>query len=204
LKKILRAELQTSAADPGGFPRAPVPEVAFLGRSNVGKSSLLNRLLQRRSLARTSRTPGRTRLVNFFRVVRPEGELSFVDLPGYGYAKVSQRERRAWQVLIESYLGARASLRLAILLHDARRDPGPDEVDLVAWLRERGVRVVGAATKLDRLSARERAQRLRVLADGAAGLAWIPTSARTGEGIEALWDEIDAALGVPRSRMLAP
>jgi GTP-binding protein len=192
--KILAAELLTSAAGPEGFPKHAVPEIAFLGRSNVGKSSLLNRLLARRSLARTSHTPGRTRLVNFFRVLRPEGELCFVDLPGYGYAKVSKRERRAWQALIESYLEKREQLRLAVLLQDARRDPGRDEIDLVAWLRERGVRVVGAATKWDRLGAAERVERERALADAGAGLDWILSSSRTGAGIAALWREIERAL----------
>ena len=202
LPKILAADLVTSAAAAEGFPAGDLPEIAFLGRSNVGKSSLLNRLVQRRSLARTSHTPGRTRLVNFFRVLRPEGEVRFVDLPGYGWAKVSKRERREWQQLVEGYLEKRETLRLAILLHDARRDPGPDELDLVAWLRERGVRVVGVATKWDRLGAAERVARARALAE--TGLAWIHSSARTGAGVEALWLEIDAALARAPSPSMAP
>ena len=192
--KILAAELLTSAAAPEGFPEHGLPEVAILGRSNVGKSSLINRIAARRSLARASATPGKTRLVNFFRIVRPEGELVLVDLPGYGYARVSKQERRGWQALVESYLERRPNLRLAILLQDVRRDPGPDEIDLLPWLAAREVAVVGAATKVDRLSARERAERLAALASAGLPIEWIATSGRTGEGVEALWERIDAAL----------
>ena len=192
--KILAAELLTSAAGPEGFPEHGLPEVAILGRSNVGKSSLINRITARRSLARTSATPGKTRLLNFFRVTRPEGALVLVDLPGYGYAKVSKQERRGWQQLVESYLERRENLRLAILLQDVRRDPGPDEIDLLPWLAARGVAVLGAATKVDRLSARERAARLSALASAGLPIEWIATSGRTGEGVEALWAAIDSAL----------
>ena len=192
--KILAAELITSAAGPEGFPEHGLPEVAILGRSNVGKSSLINRITARRSLARTSGTPGKTRLLNFFRITRPEGALVLVDLPGYGYAKVSKGERRSWQALVESYLERRRNLRLAILLQDVRRDPGPDEIDLLPWLAAREVAVVGAVTKVDRLSARERATRLRALASAGLPIEWIATSGRTGEGVEALWAAIDAAL----------
>ena len=202
--KILAAELVTSASGVVGFPAEGAPEVALLGRSNVGKSSLLNRLVQRRSLARTSRTPGRTRLVNFFRVLRPAGELRLVDLPGYGWAKVSKGERRAWQALVEGYLEKRASLRLAILLQDVRRDPGPDESDLLPWLAARGIPVLGVLTKVDRLNAREREARLASFRASALALDWIATSARTGAGIDALWAAIDAALAAPASRMPAP
>ena len=191
--KILAAELLTSAAGPEGFPRHALPEVAFVGRSNVGKSSLLNRLSARRSLARTSATPGKTRLLNFFRVRRESGELVLVDLPGYGYAKVSRMERRDWKRLVEGYLERRANLRLVVLLQDVRRDLGPDELDLLPWLAARGVAVVGAATKVDRLSARERGRRLAALA-GAGTMPWIPTSGRTGLGVDALWAAIDASL----------
>jgi GTP-binding protein len=191
--KILNAELVTSAAAAAGFPAEGPPEVAFLGRSNVGKSSLLNRLVARRSLARTSKTPGRTQLVNFFSVRTPDRELRFVDLPGYGWARVSKRERRAWQALVESYLEKRAPLRLGILLQDIRRDPGVDEIDLLPWLAERSVPVVGVLTKVDRLSARERNERLRAFARAGLPIEWMPCSAKTGEGIEGLWAAIEEA-----------
>jgi GTP-binding protein len=196
--KILAAELLTSAAGPEGFPAHDLPEIAMIGRSNVGKSSLINRITGRRSLARTSGTPGKTRLLNFFRVERPEGEIVLVDLPGYGYAKVSKQERRGWQRLIESYLERRANLRLAILLQDVRRDPGPDEIDLLPWLAARGVPVVGAATKVDRLTARERAARLRALVAAGLPIEWIATSGKTGEGVEEIWGRVDAALHAAR------
>jgi GTP-binding protein len=202
--KVLAAELVVSASAVAGFPAEGAPEIALLGRSNVGKSSLLNRLVARRSLARTSKTPGRTRLVNFFRVLRPEGELRLVDLPGYGFAKVSQAERRAWQALVEGYLTKRAALRLALLLQDARRDPGTDESDLLPWLAARGVPVLGVLTKVDRLSARERGARLRFFREHGLGLEWVATSARSGAGIEALWAALDAALAAGPSRILAP
>jgi GTP-binding protein len=192
--KILAAELMTSAAAPEGFPAHALPEVAVIGRSNVGKSSLINRITGRRSLARASATPGKTRLLNFFRVARPEGEIVLVDLPGYGYAKVSRVERHGWQALIERYLERRDNLRLAILLQDVRRDPGPDEIDLLPWLAARGVPVVGAATKVDRLSARERGARLAALTAAGLPIEWIPTSGRTGEGVDALWAAIDRAI----------
>jgi GTP-binding protein len=202
--KILAAELLTSAAAPEGFPAHELPEVAIVGRSNVGKSSLINRMTARRSLARTSATPGKTRLLNFFRIVRPEGALVLVDLPGYGYAKVSREERRSWQALVERYLARRRNLRLALLLQDVRRDPGADEIDFLPWLAARGVPVLGAATKVDRLSARERAARLAALARAGLPIEWLPTSGRTGEGVEALWQRIDAALAEGPSRTMAP
>lgn len=192
--KILAAELITSAAGPEGFPEHEWPEVAIVGRSNVGKSSLINRMTARRSLARASSTPGKTRLVNFFRVVRPEGVVVLVDLPGYGYAKVSKAERQSWQALVERYLERRTNLRLALLLQDVRRDPGADERDFLPWLAARAVPVLGAATKVDRLSARERAARLAALANARLALEWVATSGRTGEGVEVLWARIDAAV----------
>ena len=150
--KILDARLLTTAAAPEGFPREGIAEVAFLGRSNVGKSSLLNALVGRKALARTSSTPGKTRLANFFLVERDltsraARRVLFVDLPGYGWAKVAKTERAAWQKLVEAYLDGRVPLRLAILLHDLRREPGDDERDLLAWLAARGVPTLVAITR---------------------------------------------------------
>ena len=191
--KILSAEHLATAAGPEGWPPAEAPEVAVLGRSNVGKSSLLNRMVQRRKLARTSATPGKTRLLHFYAVVRPGRRCVLVDLPGYGWAKVSKQERRGWQRLVEGYLGRREALRVALLLLDARRDPGEEEADLLAWLAERELPVVVALTKLDKLRAAQRDRRLKALA---AALPvqpdWIvPTSAKTGAGVERLWEVLD-------------
>ena len=192
--KVLSAELVTVAAARDGFPRAGPPEVAFLGRSNVGKSSLLNRLVQRRQLARTSRTPGKTRLVCWYRVERSGNALLLVDLPGYGYAKVSKAERRRWKELVESYLVGRDALRAAVLLQDLRRDLSEDETLLLEWLAERDVPAILALTKVDKLKPMRRAQRVSRLV-AAADLPRervVATSAETGVGIADLWRAIDA------------
>lgn len=195
---VLRAEFVTSAASREGFPREGLPEIAFVGRSNVGKSSLLNKLANRKALARTSATPGKTRLVNFFRIERRErSPLLFVDLPGYGWARVARQERAAWQQLIESYLAARAPLRGVLLLLDARRDPGDDERDFLPWLAERGAVTRVVVTKLDKLRPAEREARLRAITSelGIPRESLLLTSAHSGAGIEALWAEIDALVG---------
>jgi GTP-binding protein len=160
----------------------------------VGKSSLLNRLVQRRQLARTSRTPGKTRLVCWYRVERPGNDLLLVDLPGYGYAKVSKAERRRWKELVESYLAGRDALRAAVLLQDLRRDVSEDETLLLEWLAERDVPAILALTKVDKLKPMRRAQRVRALV-AAADLPRervVATSAETGLGIPDLWRAIDA------------
>ena len=194
--KVLAAELLTVAAKAEDFPQLPLPELAMLGRSNVGKSSLLNCLVKRRQLARTSASPGKTRLVIFYRIERPGRELCLVDLPGYGWARVSRAERAGWKALVESYLRGREHLRGAILLQDLRRDWSEDEALLVAWLAERRVPVLLAFTKADKLGAAERGRRLRALAAraGVPAERCIVTSAKTGEGIEALWRAIDKIL----------
>jgi GTP-binding protein len=192
--KIRAAELIAVAARPEGFPAPALPELAILGRSNVGKSSLLNRLAQRRSLARTSASPGKTRLVHFYRIERTDRSLCLVDLPGYGWARVSQAEREGWKRLVEAYLGGRKPLRAALLLQDLRRDWSEDEALLVAWLAERRVPVLLVVTKADKLAPAARARRLVELA-GQAGFPparCVATSSRTGAGIEALWRAIDA------------
>jgi GTP-binding protein len=194
--KILGAEMIAAAARADQFPPGGAPEVAFLGRSNVGKSSLINRLVQRKKLARTSSTPGKTRLIHWYQVRRPESESLLVDLPGYGWAQVSKAERARWRVLVESYLEGREPLRCAVLLQDLRRDLSEDEDLLIAWLRERGVPVILALTKSDKLKPMRRAQRVAEmrrdtdLPDDRV----IATSAEKGFGIEELWHAIDALL----------
>jgi GTP-binding protein len=194
--KILRAEWLATAAGSEGFPAPTAPEVAFLGRSNVGKSSLLNALVQRKKLARTSSAPGKTRLIHFFKVERPESEIHFVDLPGYGYAKVSKSERKNWQGLIESYLEGRPTLRAAVLLQDLRRDFSDDETLLIDWLHERGIPVLLAITKIDKLKPMRRAARLRELKATidlpAANV--IATSSEARTGLDELWQAIDATV----------
>jgi GTP-binding protein len=196
MSRVRGAELLTSAAARGGFPSEGLPEIALLGRSNVGKSSLLNRMVGRKKLARTSRTPGKTRLVNFFRVERTDLALLLVDLPGYGYARVSRAERRQWRALVEGYLDGRSVLRGAVLLQDIRRDPSEDETDLLAWLAEREIPALVALTKVDKLKPMRRAERVRRLSE-AFDLPRdrvVATSAQTGTGIDTLWQAIDTLL----------
>jgi GTP-binding protein len=146
-----------SASDPRGFPRPDLPELAFAGRSNVGKSSLLNALVGVPALARTSNTPGRTRLVNWFRVEPPHGKpLAFVDLPGYGYARVSKSERAAWRPLVEAYLGRREVLRAVLLLVDARRGAEGEEQELLEYLAGAQVPAQVVLTKVDKLAKAKR------------------------------------------------
>ena len=195
--KIFSAERVATAAARNGFPHSSEPEIAFLGRSNVGKSSLLNRLVQRKKLAYTSRTPGKTRLLHWYRVERSGGAVMLVDLPGYGYAKVSRKERRRWKALVESYLEGREGLRVAVLLQDLRREISEDETLLLEWLAEREVPAVLALTKVDKLKPMRRAERVRLLT-GASGLPKdrvIATSAEKGLGMSELWRAIDRCLG---------
>ena len=190
------AELITSAASASDFPAPGPPEIAFLGRSNVGKSSLLNALVGRRALARTSSTPGKTRLLNWFRVVRGGRELWLVDLPGYGYAKVAKTERAQWKRWIEAYLEGRPTLRLAVLLQDLRRDPGEDETLLLRWLAEREVPALVALTKCDKLKPMRRAERVREVTrtGDLPASAVLATSAEKGMGIPELWAAIDRSV----------
>ena len=204
--KIHRAELLASCASARQFPSGELPEVAFLGRSNVGKSSLLNALVSRKQLARTSGTPGKTRLIHFFRIELRLGaadrELAFVDLPGYGWARVSRRERESWQGLIEGYLEARENLRLAILLQDLRRDLSDDETLLLEWLSERGVPWQVVVTKVDKLKTMRRKKRLAELraqldaglpAAVSSGARLIATSAQSRQGLDEVWRAIREA-----------
>jgi len=186
-----------AASAPGRFPAPTHPEVAFAGRSNVGKSSAINRLLGRRGLARTSATPGRTQQVNFFQV---DDRLTVVDLPGYGYARVPKTTRAAWRPLVESYLGARAALRGVVLLVDIRRGPEEEEWSLLDYLGARGVPALVLATKADKPKRRERERALAELAR--LGLPVVPFSAVTGEGVDAVWRTIAewiAGADVPRA-----
>lgn len=190
--KIRSAELVISCSSASQFPESSLPEVAFLGRSNVGKSSLLNALVQRKKLARTSSTPGKTRLIHFFRVEVGKTELMLVDLPGYGWAKVSRKERGSWQRLVEDYLGDRPQLRAAMLLQDLRRDISEDETLLLDWLAEREVPSMLVLTKADKLKPMRRQNKVAALtkAVGAPKEFVIPTSSQSGDGTDRLWNKI--------------
>ena len=186
--RISAAEFTAGAQKRDQIPAPKGPEIAFAGRSNVGKSSLLNMMLARKGLARTSRTPGCTRQINFFDVSVTAGpELVFVDLPGYGYAKVSKTESRDWKKLLEDYLQERPTLEAVVILVDARRGIEEEEQGLVEFLSLReGLPVFIAVTKLDKLSKSEQKPRLKAI-EQQAGVKVVGTSAETGAGREELW-----------------
>jgi GTP-binding protein len=191
----LTARFEGAAARPGELLPAGPPEVAIAGRSNVGKSSLLNALLGRHGLARTSRTPGRTRQLNFFLV---NERFRIVDLPGYGFAVGPEAERRAWGQLVETYLARRETLRGVVVLVDVRRGLGSEEIELLGFLRERRHPSVLVATKLDKLGRGAASAALRHLAGTAGGaVPVVGFSARTGTGREQLWAIIEGWLGAP-------
>jgi GTP-binding protein len=181
-----------SCAKPSQFPDTGLPEVAFLGRSNVGKSSLLNALVQRKQLARTSSTPGKTRMIHFFEVEIDGVDLMLVDLPGYGWARVSRKERAGWQSLIEGYLEDRPPLRLAVLLQDVRRDISEDETLLLEWLMQREVPTLLALTKTDKLKSMQRKKRIAALRAqlGDVDQRVIATSSQAKQGLQDVWEAI--------------
>ena len=189
--RITEAQRVVRASRKVDFPRARLPEFAFVGRSNVGKSSLLNALVGQRALARISSTPGCTRSIHFYELNR---RVMFVDLPGYGYTKVSSSLKESWRPLVQSYLVGREPLRLVWSLVDSRHPPTPRDVQLVEWLQgeQIGFRVV--LTKVDKLSQSERSRctrRCREVLGLAKDEPVILTSARKGTGIALLWKEIE-------------
>jgi GTP-binding protein len=194
--KILSAEFIKSATTPLHYPEGVFPEVAFVGRSNVGKSSLINALVGRKNLAKTSNTPGRTQLINFFLINR---RYSFVDLPGYGFARVPESVRRNWGPMVETYLKERPNLRLVILIMDIRRDPAGHDMELLQWFNHYLIPTLPVLTKIDKLSkskVQQRARQIEQMLMEGVNLQTAPKpvlfSARTGEGKEALWSFIEA------------
>ncbi len=159
--KILSADFVTSATKPSQYPPAGLPEIAFAGRSNVGKSSLINVLVNRKRLVKTSSTPGRTQLLNFFDI---NGKLAFVDLPGYGYAKVPASVRRNWGPMIETYLSTRKTLKGVVLIMDIRRVPRREEFDLLEWLDNYSIETIIVLTKADKLSKTKQAKQQSTVA----------------------------------------
>ena len=192
----VHAKFMTSATDVKQFPSASTPEVAFLGRSNVGKSSVLNSLVGEK-IARTSSTPGRTRTINFFEIRRPgqpRADVVFADLPGYGYAKVPRELMAEWPTFIEPYLAQREPLKLCIVLVDCNIAPQENDKQMIEWLRQSGKPFVVVATKADRVSGNQLRNNLRRLNEEHQ-VEPLPYSARTGSGKAELWRAILEAAG---------
>jgi len=190
--KTHAARFVAGAATVARIPALGFPEIAFAGRSNVGKSSLLNRLVGHSGLARVSKTPGRTQQINFFVV---DDRLVFADLPGYGFARVPLAVKDQWKQLVEAYLDARSSLRAVVILVDIRRGLQPDDLLLLDFLTSRRIATLVVATKADKLNRSERQRQQQSLSDQArrAGIAEVlVTSSSHGEGVADLWRFIDS------------
>jgi len=198
--RVKSAEFIVGAVSLGQLPRGGLPEIALAGRSNVGKSSLLNRLTDRKRLARISRTPGKTREINVYGI---DGRFAIVDLPGYGFANVPTSVKAKWNALIESYLHERKELAGIVHLVDARHPPSRDDVQMHEWIRHFGLAALLAVTKADKLSRDRRPAALRTITDVLepdAGTPVVLFSAVTGEGADAVWSWIRKTAEAERRR----
>ena len=187
---VNKAEFIKSAASPNQFIRSSTPSVVFAGKSNVGKSSVINRMLNRKNFARVGASPGKTIHVNYFLI---DGSVYFVDLPGYGYAKVSQAERDRWGKLMEQFFAAEGLIDLGVMIVDARHKPTADDVTMAEWFKNSGCRLVVVANKLDKLKKSEiepNMALIRQALDLPEEVLLIPFSAEKGQGRDALMAEI--------------
>lgn len=185
--QIQNAKFEITAVKPAQYPASNAPEIAFVGRSNVGKSSIINTLLNRKNLARVGATPGKTREINFYNI---DSKLYFVDLPGYGYANVSKTKKSTWNEIIETYLYSRPQLRMILMLVDIRHTPSDDDRIMYRWLLEREVPHAVIATKLDKISRNQLNARLKDIKDTLElkdGVEIIPFSAESRQGREEIW-----------------
>ena len=188
--KILSAEFLTGAVSCKQYPDSVCPELAFVGRSNVGKSSLINSLLNRKKLVKTSQTPGKTQEINFFKI---NNNFIFADLPGYGFAKVPQVVRKHWKKMIEDYLLKRETLLAVIFIIDMRRNPSPLDIDLKTWLESHGIEYLLVATKIDKLSqseATKQVKKLNVAYFNEGKDKLLVYSSKSGRGRKELWQKI--------------
>ena len=191
---VNKAEFVKSAADPRQFIRSSVPTVAFAGKSNVGKSSVINRLLGRKNFARVGAQPGKTIHVNYFKI---DDKLYLVDLPGYGYAKVSQGERERWGKLMEDFFAEKDLITLGVMIVDARHKPTADDVTMAAWFKQSGCRMAVVANKLDKLKKSEIEPNLKLIRETLTlpdEVPLIPFSAEKGQGRDELMREILSVL----------
>jgi GTP-binding protein len=195
--KISSAEFVKSAVDPSGYPADGLAEVAFAGRSNVGKSTLINCLLERKNLAHTSSKPGRTRTINFYRV---NNLYMFADLPGYGWARVSKNERQSWKQMVEGYLKGRKELRAVVMIVDLRRGVETEEQELFAWLEHKAIPAIIVGTKADKLKFNARKTATRSLAHALVISEddVLIFSGRTKQGRDALWGKLLESLNASR------
>lgn len=191
---IKKAEIMISAVEPDQYPNTGWPEIALAGRSNVGKSSLINSLVNRKALARVGNTPGKTRIINFYNI---NDNLSLVDLPGYGYAKVSREEKQSWGKLAETYLNTRKNLNMILLLVDIRHDPTPDDVVMLNYIKESGREYAVIATKADKINRSEykkHMNRIRIVLELEKECEIIAFSSLKRMGIEEVWSKIETIL----------
>ena len=187
---VNKAEFIKSAASPNQFIRSSTPSVAFAGKSNVGKSSVINRMLNRKNFARVGASPGKTIHVNYFLI---DGKVYFVDLPGYGYAKVSQAERDRWGKLMEQFFASEGLIDLGVMIVDARHKPTADDVTMAEWFKNSGCRLVVVANKLDKLKKSEiepNMALIRQTLELPGDVLLIPFSAEKGQGRDTLMAEI--------------
>jgi GTP-binding protein len=190
---VKSTEFIKSAVLPGQYPASDLPEAAFAGRSNVGKSSLINTLVNRKSLVRTSRTPGRTRLINFFNV---NSQFVLADLPGYGFASVPLAVRREWGPMIETYLSRRQNLRAVVLILDVRRVPSTEDRLMLQWLQAYSISTIIVVNKCDKVSRNEKARQMAVIARSleVSGDDFVSYSALTRDGRDTLWERLETLL----------
>ena len=196
--KILSAEFITSAAKKSQYPPEGLPEIAFSGRSNVGKSSLINTLVNRKRLVKTSSTPGRTQLINFFEI---NNIITFVDLPGYGYARVPTVVKKKWGPMIETYLSGRDTLKGVVVILDIRRTPREEEHHLIAWLEHYSIEKILVLTKADKLSKIKQDKQHAAVAESlnVDSSDLILFSAKSRKGREDVWDAIVSLTELKRS-----
>lgn len=194
---IKSAEFVISAVKASQYPADDFPEIAFAGRSNVGKSSLINTLVNRKRLVKTSSTPGRTQLINFFCINQ---SIFMVDLPGYGYAKVPAAVQKKWGPMVEAYISSRANLKAVVVVMDVRRMPGTEEHNLLAWLKQFGLPPILILTKSDKLSKTnlKKQQRNISAALGVPGEELILFSAKSRLGKEKIWTAVTQLIGLAR------